>query len=846
MTAYKCMRGKPGKGLLPNLPDETMVCGRMRIDTDGKKEAKKYSFTRSGTGREFRDGMMIGNGDFGASMHGMPDNLTFNIAKNDLWWDDFDAPVPCYPDCGIEGVRKMAAAGDPELKLQMFACSNRRSNHPIQTGAARLTLHLISGAVACCVREELNQASGYAQQWFSCGDTNGIINGSDFSVTANVSPFDEVMRITAEGPRASENRRLGQVRFELTRDPMEVATDIGPITAEEIERREEEIDRYYTQECFAEDGYFGFNMRLRSGPDPETAPDRHYTVMAKTDTDCFRFDNIRTSVLGLGRVKESFSIYLTVVSTYDAEDTMAEAKRRLDTAILRNPYHIFMNGTEYFEVSAKRSWIRLPEKEYARPWYFGLYEAESARRPGKFLPGYTAPWSCSSYVNWGYHILTYEESKANLGLLATNHAELLEPLFRMCLDAQEKLHAFTKGFYHMEGTAYPHAISGTGTVIASSVTLNGTMMNLSPTGEIVKFAWDYYDYTGDRDFLAQIGYPLLREAALFYSNYLQTDADGRKYIFPSHCQEYTEFPNAFDDFMTNSVVDLAMFRLILRRALQAADILGVDEALSARWKDDLAGLGDEYPVWPDGTWRMSEDAAYQSDKAEASVYGPPGHTGLAPLNLSDEVDCWNENDPLREAAVRTARKVIPDKKLPWDLSYSLLARMRIGDRDMLERLPLFKEGGNLNRADAMDYDSEQKIAPDGQQSFYVDKGSAYLSEAITEMLLQSHCGTIHVFPAFPFDLGDAAFFSLRARGAFLVSAESRNGETAYVIIRSLRGNPCRVYDPFGADVRIRDLETGEAVPFTSDGAYLSFETVPEHEYALDREAHPLESYPVLR
>ena len=63
----------------------------------------------------------------------------------------------------------------------------------------------------------------------------------------------------------------------------------------------------------------------------------------------------------------------------------------------------------------------------------------------------------------------------------------------------------------MEGTCYPHAISGTGEVVYSSVFLNGTCMNISTTGEAVKYCWDYYDFTRDTDFLREIGYPILKE-----------------------------------------------------------------------------------------------------------------------------------------------------------------------------------------------------------------------------------------------------------------------------------------------------------------------------------------------
>ena len=39
------------------------------------------------------------------------------------------------------------------------------------------------------------------------------------------------------------------------------------------------------------------------------------------------------------------------------------------------------------------------------------------------------------------------------------------------------------------------------------------MMNLQTTGESVKFCWDYYDFTGDKEFLREVGYPLIKDAA---------------------------------------------------------------------------------------------------------------------------------------------------------------------------------------------------------------------------------------------------------------------------------------------------------------------------------------------
>lgn len=837
----KKIRKDPYIGLLPNMPNETMIQGRMRISTNGRAEAAKHTFRRKGTAVDFRSGMPIGNGDFGASMHGMPDNLTFNIAKNDLWWDDFDAPEPCYPDGGIENIRKKVSSGDGSIKLDMFEASNRRINLPVQTSAARLTLHLLSGGFGHNIREELDISRALAKQYFSCDNQNGSVNGWNYCVTANVSRVDEVMRVHVEAPISSKRPVLGTVRFELTRDPMEVATVNGCKNAEDFERLEKEIADYYSPVCFTDGEYFGFNMRLRAGEDPKNSPDIHYTVMARVGGGEAKLSDIGYSVLGTGKFGRNFEILLTVVSIYDSDETYAEAKKRLENAFSRDTFHVLSNCEQITMHDVCRSWIRLPKQEYSTPWYWGIYEAMSARRPSKFAAGYVAPWYQSNCVNWGHHILTYEQPKTNLGLLATNHAELLEPWFRLCFQSKEKLQKYASDFYKCRGTAYPHAISGTGTVIASSITLNGTMMNISTTGETVKYAWDYYDFTGDREYLRDVGYPILKDAALFYHDYLLTDENGGKYIFPSRSQECVTPPGTLNEFMTNSLIDLALFRFVLSRAAKSAEILGVDDDLRKEWENDVKALRKDYAVWPDGTWKTAEDID------DISIgYGNPPVSDLCPICITDEVDKWRGSEEMKQVAQKSVDKFVDRNKMPWDMSFGIISRLRMGDKDYarlaLELLPKCREGGNLNRSDACDYDENNEMKPDGQHSFFVDKGGAYLSEVITEMLLQSQGGVIRIFPAYPEELGDAAFFSLRARGAFLVSAEMREGKPAYAIVRSIRGNDCRFMNVFGDKISVRDLETGEKISYKEADGDIIFETESQHEYVIESGDKPLESF----
>ena len=78
------------KGLISRLPDEVMPDTYLRFKVDPVKRAESQSFHRDRTVPDWRQAMPIGNGDFWAAVHGYPDNLTFHIGKNDLWWSNKD------------------------------------------------------------------------------------------------------------------------------------------------------------------------------------------------------------------------------------------------------------------------------------------------------------------------------------------------------------------------------------------------------------------------------------------------------------------------------------------------------------------------------------------------------------------------------------------------------------------------------------------------------------------------------------------------------------------------------------------------------------------------------------
>ena len=76
------------------------------------------------------------------------------------------------------------------------------------------------------------------------------------------------------------------------------------------------------------------------------------------------------------------------------------------------------------------------------------------------------------------------------------------------------------------------------------------------------------------------------------------------------------------------------------------------------------------------------------------------------------------------------------------------------------------------------------------------EGNFAAAEAVHEMLLQSHGGTLRLFPATPTEWSDVGFENLRAEGGWLVSARRREGRLAWVRITApTSGGPLRVRKP---------------------------------------------------
>jgi len=404
---------------------------------------------------------------------------------------------------------------------------------------------------------------------------------------------------------------------------------------------------------------------------------------------------------------------------------------------------------------------------------------------------------------------------------------------------------------------------------------------LSTGGLYAIYMWQHYQYTGDKVFLREQAYPVMREVLTFLEGYCrrQLDPNGTYVIYPSHPIE--------DDrhVVANPHIDIAILHHLTDVIPRAEGILNVSEPLAP-----LCGkIKLHIPPYPEAEGVLTTCERYGKTavfkiRPEAGPEawdrlpswcefpggwkGVPGgtaanHMGTSLAAVFPVPRIGLGGDPrLLEKARATFEATM---KGEWShghaFSPSLIIASRLGMRDVV--LPGLTEfihnaqigpqgwmsymgygGGRsgidrLRMAKGADFDILDQ--PRYQPYF---EPLADLATSVSVMLLDGVGGTIHVFPGYP-RKGDARF-CLRAAGGFLVNGDMRGGEIAYVGLISQRGQPCAIANPWpGKKAQVVDAESGQAIVAPADGAVLRFETNMGGRYFVERPERPAATFPVI-
>jgi len=127
---------------------------------------------------------------------------------------------------------------------------------------------------------------------------------------------------------------------------------------------------------------------------------------------------------------------------------------------------------------------------------------------------------------------------------------------------------------------------------------------VSAAGWLGQHFYDYYLFTGDREFVARLAVPWLREVALFYEDFLVEEPDGTLSFLPSMSPENVPGGPDMGLISMDATMDVAVCREVLSCLCGACELLQEDPEGVERWRNMLSRL-PAYEVNDDGALRGS-------------------------------------------------------------------------------------------------------------------------------------------------------------------------------------------------------------------------------------------------
>lgn len=357
---------------------------------------------------------------------------------------------------------------------------------------------------------------------------------------------------------------------------------------------------------------------------------------------------------------------------------------------------------------------------------------------------------------------------------------------------RETYRKYTRTYFECEGLNVPGVCTLTGEPMGGWI-----QYSMSPTvgAWLAQHFYLHWKYSADRDFLEQRAYPFVSEAALFLENISSLNEEGVRTL------PLSSSPEIFDNtirawFPTITNYDLGLMKFAFMAASEMADSLHLEERAS-HWRELYSQLPD-FDIDEDGALTFANGFPYETSHRHFS------HAmAFHPLGLLD----YSQGEKAQRIINATIRKM-EKKGTDWwcGYSYAWFANMKARAMDgegAAEALRTFAQCFCL--ANGFHANGDQSKSGKSQYTYrpFTLEGNLAFAAGVQEMLLQSHTGTINIFPAVPKEWKNLSFKDLRAEGAFIVSAEMKDGKLYRAEIQAERGGRLKVLNKFGDNYKLK-------------------------------------------
>ena len=546
-------------------------------------------------------------------------------------------------------------------------------------------------------------------------------------------------------------------------------------------------------------------------------------------------------------------LYISVATNFvNYHDVSANESKRVSkylNAAMKVPYATALhNHTGYYQKYFNRVKFNLPETESSKQetsfrvqhfddgndqslatlmFQYGRYLLISSSQPGGQPANLQGIWNKSLLAPWdGKYTININTEMNYWPAEETNLSEMEEPLVQMVKDLSVTGRETASKMYGCRGWVAHHNTD----IWRCTGIVDGVYFGMWPNGGgwLTTHLWQRYLYNGDNKYLQDV-YPVLKGSADFYLDYLTEHPKyGYMVTVPSMSPEHG--PNGEDSRGVSATAGCTMDNQIvfdvLNNALQAAKIL--KQPIS--YQDSLQRMIDRLAPMQIGRYNQLQEWLTDSDDPHDQHRHISHAYGLYPSN---QISPYTH--PLLFQAVKNTMIQRGDEATGWSIGWkiNLWARLLDGNHayKIIQNLLKLLSPDQMMRSNGRTYPN----LFDAHPPFQIDGNFGYTA-GVTEMLLQSQDGAVHMLPALPDSWGKGNIQGLVARGGFVVDMDWTGGQL----------NIAKIHSRLGGNLRIRSYTPlkGEGLKI-AEGKNLNsfFEQAQIKKPLVSKEINP--QYPVL-